>query len=258
MFLGRRLGDLAFQLIKKRREITIANLEIAFPEREARPLARASFQHLGCVLIDTLCLPYLISTLRKWILYEGMEVFERCAQEQQGVLLLTAHFGSWEVIGLATKLLGLPMHGLYQRQTNPFTDDWFYQLRANSGLKLIEKKSGLRARIKEVIVAGDLFGLVGDQGRGQRIEFFGKETDFPKWPATLALKHGTPIYFTVCIREGNFLKVKVLGEVSLLEGDTEEEIVFKTSKAYARLLEDLVRKYPEQYFWVHDMWRLFK
>ena len=258
LFLGRRLGDLGYLLIKKRRAITTRNMEIAFPEQDPRVLARSCFQQLGCTMIETLCLPYFCSNLKKWLVFEGAEVFRDATRNGKGIILLSGHFGGWEVIGHCGQRLGFPANALYQKMKSDLADQLFFDLRSFSGLKLVEKRSGLREAIRGLMEGGEMLGLMGDQGRGQKISFFGRETNFPKGPASIALKYGVQLYFTLAIREGKYLKVKVLDEIPLAEGETEDEIILETSKIYAHKLEEMVREYPEQYFWLHDLWREFK
>ena len=258
LFIGERLGDLAFNLIKKRRKITIRNMEIAFPGQDSEGLARACFRQLGCTMIETLCLPYFCSTLSKWLIFEGAEVFKEETKAGQGVILLSGHFGCWEVIGHCGHRLNFKANALYQKLNNRLTDQLFYDLRSFSGLGLIEKKTGLRDSIRKTMESGQMLGLMGDQGKGQVISFFGRDTNFPKGPASIALKYGVKLYFTLSVREGRFIKVKVLEEIPLARGETEDEIVLETTKLYVSRLEETVKKYPEQYFWLHDLWREFK
>lgn len=256
--LGRILGRLAMRLTPKRVKITRRNFEIAFPEKDATVLTRKCFEHFGCLLVETLCLPFFGSSLKKWLTFEGMEVFQEHQAKGEGSILLTAHFGNWETMSWCNRHANIIVYGLYQKQNNTLANDWFYELRRWTGLRLIEKKSGLKKVIGDALVRGETFGLVGDQGRGQYLEFFGRETNFPVGPAWNAIEHNCRLYFTLCIREGKYLRMKMLEEIPIQEGDDREEQIRKTTELYIQKLEEVVRKYPEQYFWMHDLWKEFK
>ena len=109
-----------------------------------------------------------------------------------------------------------------------------------------------------MLAGGEIFGLVGDQGRGLEIDFFGMPTAFPKGPASIARNHNASMYFTVCIRNGKYLDIEFIEQIPIQDGETEAESVEKTTIYYAQRLQELVSKYPEQYFWLHDLWKQFK
>ena len=257
IWLGHRVGDIAFILMIRRRKITIRNMQLAFPDRDSRSLARQCFQHFGCSLLETFCLPFFKTTLKKWLRFEGMEVFQKLRKEGQGVILLTSHFGNWEVMSWCAQF-DLEVSGLYQRLSFRLADQLFMQLRQVAGMKLIEKKSGIREKIYNVLDQGEIMGLVGDQGRGQSIQFFGRKTNFPLGPAETALIKNVPMIFTICVRRGKYLDMEVLEEIPLQKGEDDNQIVYNTTQTYIKRLERLISEYPEQYFWLHDIWKQFK
>ena len=257
LWLGNRIGDLAFVIMIRRRKITIRNMQIAFPQKDSVKLARKCFQHYGCSLVEVFCLPFFKSTMRKWLRFEGMEIFQDLRKRNQGVILLTSHFGNWEVMSWCAQF-DLQVSGLYQRLSFRLADQLFMQLRQVAGMKLIEKKSGIREKIYKVLDEGEIMGLVGDQGRGQVLDFFGRKTNFPLGPAETALIKEVPMIFTICVRRGKYLDMEVLEEIRLQEGEDPEQIVYNTTQVYIKRLEQLVSEYPEQYFWLHDIWKQFK
>ena len=155
-------------------------------------------------------------------------------------------------------MANLQVSGLYQRLSFKLADELFMQLRQVAGMKLIEKKSGIREKIYEVLDQGEIMGLVGDQGRGQVIDFFGRKTNFPLGPAETALLKKVPLIYTVCVRRGKYLDMEVLEEIPLQKGEDQEQIVYNTTQIYIKRLERLISEYPEQYFWLHDIWKQFK
>ena len=257
IWLGHRVGDIAFVAMNRRRKITTRNMQMAFPEKNPHKLARKCFQHFGCSLLETFCLPFFNSSMKKWLRFNGMEIFQELRDQNQGVILLTSHFGNWEVMSWCAQF-DLQVSGLYQRLSFRLADQLFMQLRQVAGMKLIEKKSGIREKIHTVLDQGEIMGLVGDQGRGQVINFFGHETNFPLGPAETAILKNVRLIFTVCVRRGKYLDMEVLEEIPVQKGEDQEQIVYNTTQTYIKSLERLVSEHPEQYFWLHDIWKQFK
>lgn len=257
IWLGNLIGDIAFILMRRRRKITVYNIQTAFPEADSLKLSRNCFRHFGCSILEVFCLPFFGSSMKKWLRFRGMEVFQQLRDEGKGVILLTSHFGNWEVMSWCSQF-DLQVSGLYQKLNLKIADELFMELRQVAGMKLIQKKSGIRELIYGVLDQKQIMGLVGDQGRGQTIDFFGKETGFPLGPAETALRKGVPMILTVCVRRGHYLDMEVLEEIPLQSGEDEEEIIYNTTKTYIKRLEKLVTDYPEQYFWLHDIWKKFK
>jgi len=257
LFFGMFLGEVGFRYLGKRREITKANMALAFPDSDSRGLARACFHHYGTCLVEVLLLPYFERTLEPWIRMHEMDIFTVRQNQNQGSILLAAHFGNWEVLGLSAKLCNLNFSVLYQKLKSELADELFYKIRIGTGISLIEKKGALKHCL-ECLKKGNVFGSVGDQGKGLTAEFFGRETQFPDGFARLAQKIDCKTFFTVCVRDGNYLDFKIVDEIDTGSGKDEQESIQKACLQYIEALEALVKKHPEQYFWMHDIWRRYK
>jgi Kdo2-lipid IVA lauroyltransferase/acyltransferase len=257
LFLGAALGNFGFRLLRKRREITVANFALAFPNLDSQQLARACFRHYGICLIEVLLLPYFDRALAPWVRCNGMDIFTSRQKENKGSILLAAHFGNWEVLGISAKICELNFSVLYQKLHSKLADDLFFQIRTGTGIFLIEKKGALKHCI-QCLKDGNVFGSVGDQGKGLTAKFFGKETQFPTGFARLAQKIDCRTFFTVCVRNENHLDFQVVEEILTNSEEDEHGSIEKACLQYVQALEALVKKYPEQYFWMHDIWRRFK
>jgi KDO2-lipid IV(A) lauroyltransferase len=148
--------------------------------------------------------------------------------------------------------LGAPIFGLYRPQKQKWVDDVLYWLRSQTGMSLLSTHQSLKETYR-VLKAGKVLGNVGDQGQGLRIPFLGRETNFPEGPVRLAQKTGSSLLFYACIREGKYLRMKLISEIEI-----DSENLYNTMQIFVLALERLIQQHPEQYFWVHDIWKEFR
>lgn len=248
------LGDWGRHLIKKRRLITETNIKKALPELDYQKICRDCYRHFGNNLLEFLLLPFHKTIFNKWLRFKNPEKFHKALEGGKGVILLTAHFGNWEILSCLSRF-ELKIYGLYQRLKHG--DSAIRMLREYTGVQLIEKKSALKEGIKALRNNG-ILGMVADQGQGKKTYFFDLETCFPEGPARIALQTGASILPTFCIRRGNFLDIEILDEIIIPENISKEEAIDKITNEFAKILEKMIKQEPAQYFWMHDLWRLFK
>lgn len=262
-FLGRRLGDLLRLAMPKRVRIARANLAIAFPEADEAQIeawARGSFRHLGEVLIDLWqsplfrIRPLLESKIRKI----GWEVAEAAKAHPEGVVVLSAHFGSWEVSAAITRLLPLPIAAVY-KPSKGFGNTLLNELRSVWNVELIPK-SEAKQGLEDARERGLGLGLVADQGGHQMYPFFGREKTFPHGSAHYCVERGAfPLVVFAPRDEHGIYQIRAQRlDWELDPTLSVEENKERFLKTYIELLEETVRRYPDQYYWLHDMWRLFK
>ena len=204
-------------------------------------------------MVELVMLPWIRPPYPHWLKSDDLAPFHEILKTDKGVTLLTAHFGNWEYLPIWA-LMGLPLTGIYQIQHQKTADEVLYMLRSSPGLELTSSRYGVKEAFR-VLKSARVLGSVGDQGQGIRAPFFGRMTSFPAGPARMALKTKTPILFCAGVREREELHLKILGEVSLDQGEDENEILYNASARFARLLEDEIRRHPEQYFWMHRIWK---
>ncbi|MBW7875429.1 MAG: hypothetical protein H3C47_05530 [Candidatus Cloacimonetes bacterium] len=246
-FLGQLIGSTAWMLLSRRRRIAIANLRMAGFEKDAIRLSLKSFQHMGMNLIEVLLLPHL-EKLSPWLIYENQK--DLC-QNPKGVVLLAAHIGNWELMGTYARL-GAPIFGLYRPQKLKWVDELLYWLRSQTGMSLLSSHQSLKDTYR-VLKDGKVLGNVGDQGQGLKLQFMGRETNFPEGPVRLAHRTDSRLLFYACLREGKYLRMKLVSEIVI-----DSENLYNAMQDFAITLENLIRIYPEQYFWVHDIWKEFR
>ncbi len=259
--LHRRLAWLWHDVLKIRREVALENVLRAFPELsrgEAEEIVRRSFAHYSRVAVEQILLPKILFRHLDELVFGGdWTVLDRALQRGKGAILVGGHLGNWELMGSAIARRGYPLWAVAAVQRNPLVDHLINAHRKASGLRIIPKNEA-RKKIPEVLSSGEMLGLVSDQDAGERgvfVPFFGIPASTPAGPAVYALRYGAAlIYIASYLENGRYrlffeeLPVKILP-------DQPEENIRRLTALHVRRLEKDVRRYPEQYFWVHRRWK---
>jgi KDO2-lipid IV(A) lauroyltransferase len=262
--LADSLGRIWFQLDKRHRQIALGNLKIAWgdelSESERRTIARGNFIHLARVLLELPHLRKLSSDdLDGFVSFHGIENFANALKRGRGVLLLASHFGNWELMALAFSLRYHPINIVVRPLDNPFLDNLLTKIRTRGGNQLIPKKGSVR-RMLHLLAAGDAVALLLDQNsdwyQGVFVPFFNEIACTNKTLSTIALRTGAPVIPAFNVRQPDgsyqiFCQPEiVLGKSGDITRDVEENTV-----KFNKIIETYVRRYPEQWFWVHQRWK---
>jgi KDO2-lipid IV(A) lauroyltransferase len=236
---------------------------MAFPEwseEERRCVLRKLFQNFGRMLADFAHFPrWKRDNIESLIVYDGFENFARAASRGKGVLFLTAHFGNWELGSFAHGVYGYPCNFVVREIDNPLMNDLINRYRCGSGGKAIEKGDFARDVLRS-FQNGEAVGVLFDQnmlpGEGVFVEFFGRPACTTTGPARMARKTGVPIVLGLVIWDAKLKKYRLrFDRVDWINSsDPEEEILANTAN-FTRLIEQYVRRYPDQWLWVHRRWK---
>jgi len=264
LWLGARLGGLAFWALPGRRHVALDNLARAFgPALEARArhsLAQASFRHLGVTVFECCRLFFgPPGAMLQRVRLDGVEHIKAALAEGRGALLLGAHFGNWELLAAAHLLTGLPPLNVVVRPLdNPFLDALVARGRERGHLRLIPKRAALPG-VRAALARGECVGILLDQHAGREgvfVPFFGAPASTTRSLAVLALKTGAPVVpaFIHRTREGEH-QVTLDPPVELVRtGQHERDVELNTAR-FTQVIERHVRQHPEQWFWVHRRWK---
>ncbi|HEX6059476.1 MAG TPA: lysophospholipid acyltransferase family protein [Gemmatimonadaceae bacterium] len=260
---GARLGALGYRPFAIRRRVVERQVAAAMPEldaREVRRIARGAYEHLGRTTIEVALLPGLgpEGVLALFEGVDGWEHVERAMIAKKGILFVTGHLGNWELAGSYVASRGIPLDAVVRRQTNPMFDRWLNETRARIGMHVVPDSEAVR-RIPRSLKQGRAIALVADQGvkglASTFVPFFGRPAKTPRGPAVFALRFDAPILFATALRQpGGKYRFFIEPVPVVRTGDTERD-VDETVAAYTRVIEDFVRRYPEQYLWQHRRWR---
>lgn len=263
VWLGTLVGLLLRVALRRRREVVIANLEIAFPEFDAagrEDLLRRHFRHLGCSVVDMLQQPCFRWRPLMWrkIRPVDWDVLRRAREGGRPVTILASHFGSWEACGSLATEPGFELLGVY-KPAKGLLNAMLMEIRLGFPLVLIPKAIAKRELIRGMRRGAGL-GLVSDQGGLTEYDFFGRPARFPSGAAWYWAKHDvTPVgVMGVRHEDGTYSCHCFLLDLPPRDQVPEADRKRVFVETYIAALEDWIRRYPEQYYWVHDIWRTYK
>ena len=272
-FLFQSITRLFYHLLGSRRRLTLRNLEIVFPDKtpkEREVMAKQSYTNFAeSMAFNALMVTGRISNeeLLDSIEVEGWENFEKAKElaGEKGLLLFSAHIGNWELLPQYAALrLETPLHIISRKTTNPLLEERVVRpLRERFGVEVFHKKNALM-RIVKVIKKGEYAGFQIDQKLnppgGIFIDFFGKKAPTLASPALLQVRFGVTVLpaFMVKPEEGKHLLV--IGKPIQWQdnGKSREEQIFELTAIHQKVIEDIILKYPNQWFWMHNRWGLPK
>jgi KDO2-lipid IV(A) lauroyltransferase len=264
--IGAWLGELFYLCDVPDRRVALFNLGLAFPERspaEHRHILRASCRNLGRVAAEFCHLPGLDARRLGEIVHfadhaQWERTIERAARD--GMIILTAHFGNWELLAYAHGLLGHPITLVHRPMHNPLFDAAITAIRAAAGTRSIKKKAAAKEAIR-VLRAHDILVIPSDQNQtrsfGVFVDFFGVPACTTPGAVRLSMLTGAPVLPVFLVREdeGPRHRIEVLPEVEMLStGDRAADIRANTQRCTA-IIEDMIRRYPEQWIWFHKRWK---
>lgn len=261
--LGEGIGILAFHLLARRRRIAIENITKALgPEVDgvpARDLARRAFAQIGRSFLEFLALPRLgAEGLRSRVALEGFEPVFEWARTGQGAILITGHFGNWELLGAAVRARGAPVQYLLPPQSNEGSDAYFDRIRAELGIPAVKIGYGMRGALL-ALRSGAFLGMLPDQDArrvGIHVPFFGRPASTHTGPARLAVRTRSPIAIALIEREpGVRFRARVLAVIAPDPGSGESPEIERITRLINETLEAAVRRRPDHWYWIHRRWK---
>ncbi len=263
LWLGRRVGWLAYHLDFTHREICLRNLRIAFgdewDERKIREVALESFQRLGSNFVSYLKLAQMpTEKVLKRIEPRGQEILAAAHRQGKGVILLTGHLGNWEIYARVHKFMPeIKFCGIYQKLKNPLINQTLQQMRTERGADMIDKPHAWDEGLKK-LRENTALSVMSDQHAGSAgtwIPFFGRLASTTNLAGLFAKKTGAPVVPVSCRQKSTGQWIIEAHEPVVTE---ENGVILDPSEITWRVnqtLEKMIRQSPEDYFWVHKRWK---
>ena len=261
---GIALGSVAHAILPHLRDRAEENLGMALPEldqAERNEIKRGVFRNLGRLLGEVSQFPKLNrENIEKVVSYVGLENFVTARDRGRGVILLTGHIGAWELSVFSHALYGYPMSFLARRIDNPLVEQLAETYRGRVGNRSIDKRGSLREVIR-TLKAGGVVGILADlnatREEGVFVDFFGMPACTTAGVATLAQRTGAAVVPGYIVWNESE-QIHHLHFEPFLEtidtGNPKADVVTNTAR-YTKALEEAIRRYPDQWLWIHRRWR---
>jgi KDO2-lipid IV(A) lauroyltransferase len=252
-----------YALLPKLRKTAETNLRIAFPDwsdAQRKALIRAMLRNLGWMAAEFASFPrYTKENIGQFVVLDGHENFLEAQRRGKGVLILTGHIGAWELSSFAHALYGFPLHYMARPIENTRIDALVNGYRCRAGNQPIFKNESARAMLKILKDAGTI-GILADQNTMPEeavfVDFFGKAASTTTGIARVALHTDAAVVPGYAIWDERLQKYRLRFEppVELIRTGNLERDILENTRRFAKVLEEIIRKYPDQWVWVHGRW----
>ena len=251
--ISQNLASIFFNYVPKRKETALKNLKIAFPDKSdewINTTLKKCYNFFIFNFLQFLAFPFDPNSIEIEVV--GEKHLKNAINQKKGTILVSAHFGSWEILGHWFGKNSYPLVGIAQRQKNKGANLFFEEKRQLSGIKQVYRKSGIDS-LYEVLDANKILGLVSDQDakrKGVFVDFFNKPASTHKGTALFHLNTDASLIYGICVQ-------KNIGQyqVEFIPINPDKKSVEDITQLYTSVIEQSIKKYPEQYFWFHNRWK---
>ena len=259
------LATLACDILKLRRSVVEDNLRIAFPElndRQRRTLVWSMWEHLFLMVAEIAHAPRKIhrSNWKKYMVTADVKKVITFLLDQRPKVIVAGHFGNFELSGYVLGMFGFPTFTVARPLDNKYLDNFVNDFRSRTGQYMLPKQ-GSSPEIEKLLAEGGVLGVLGDQAAGVKgcwVEFFGRPASTHKAIALFSLANQAPLALGYAIRTGGPLQYEIgFQDIADPVDDPAGELasVRPLTEWYSQRLEKLVRRAPEQYWWLHRRWK---
>ncbi|HTD55559.1 MAG TPA: lysophospholipid acyltransferase family protein, partial [Silvibacterium sp.] len=262
--IGAEVGTLAYRLLGRLREVAMTNLALAFPEKSVADHERILwrlYRNLGWLLAEFCQMPrYTPESTLSFAGYEGLDHYLAARDCGKGVLILTGHLGAWELSSYYHSLMGYPMSMVIRRLDNSRVDALVNRIRCLHGNRVLHKDDfarGLLGAMRQGETVGILMDTNMTPPQGEFVPFFGRLACTASGMARVALKTGAVVLPGFMLWEESERKyVLHFGEpIDLVSTGNDEQDVIENTARFTAVIETWIRRYPDQWLWVHRRWK---
>lgn len=268
---GQLVGDLLYLIDVRHRKRAIANIRRSFPrfsEAHARKLARESMRQMIMLFVEVLFtirlvrLDTFMNHVRLGDFKRTLELLMRRGADgasHNGLIMLTGHYGNWEILGYVLATLGFPTVAVARPLDNPYVNRWLLGVREKKGQRIVDKK-GATLDITRTLDAGGTVGFIADQNAGPKglfVDFFGRKASTYKSIGLLAMQYNVPVVIGYARRVGTKFEFEI-GTTDIIyprDWEREDKPLHYITQRYTKAIEDFVAAEPGQYLWVHRRWK---
>ena len=263
--LARWLASGLYRIYGRGRHRALENLRLSFPEKSQSwrdRTARRSFEHLVMLAFDVLYTTRLVrlSTWNRYLeLGDEMSEVLRLILDGRGIIMVTGHYGNFEILGYALATFGLENYSIARPIDNPHINRYLLAVRQRQGQTILDKKGATESML-EILASGATLGFIADQNAGRKglfVDFFGRKASTYKSIALLAMQYDLPIIvgYTRRIRDRFHFKIGLTRIIKPHHWRDQDDPLKWITAQYTAAIEEFVRQDPEQYWWVHRRWK---
>ena len=261
------LSFLFCDILRVRGKLVDTNLSHAFPElskKERKEIARQMWTHLFLMVAEVAHGPRQMHGLNWWRnvrIENGSKMFA-ALQADRPMILITAHFGNFEMGGYILGLLGYPTFSVARKLDNPYLNDFISSFRGQTGQYIIDKNEGYED-ILTVLGQNGVMAFLADQSAGKKgawINFFNRPASAYKAMALLSMQYDAPIFICFATRTDDrpmHFTMRMVDSLDPRELPPDVSTVQQITQWHASRLEEQIRLAPNQYWWLHNRWKTY-
>ena len=260
--MAHRIGDFLYDKLNLRRKLVEKNLERAFPEKspaERSQIAREVYHTQAINLVEALRMPLIRTKADADEMLEGdlSLIYEKSLNQGKGCLLVSAHFGNWEIMAICGGLRLKPVVVITKSQSNKFIDRKLNEWRTLHGNRMVDMKQAPRECIR-ALRSGEVVCMLSDQSGpadGYFMPFLNQDASIFLGAAVFALRCRVPLIIIMPVRIADGKYRIVLEEIPTDDLTTSDADVKRLAERYIQAIESYIRRYPAQWFWLHNRWK---
>jgi KDO2-lipid IV(A) lauroyltransferase len=259
--MGGWLGALVFWLAPQQRELACEHLRCSLTlsdERQVKVMAKQCFENLGKTVVEFMQFPRLDRRqIQRYVTFEGTEHVQQALAHGKGAIILTGHFGNWELLAASISATVAPLTPIVRELRSPRLNTLVSSYREKAGYVTINRDTGVRHALR-CLKRNELLGIVADVDtavNGVFVDFFGRHAYTPYSPVAIALKTGASILPTFIIRQPDGSHHAIIEPpLALKRTHAKEKDLVVNTQTFTKIIESYIRRYPTQWIWMHRRW----
>ena len=259
---GKFSGKFIYIMLGRYRRLTKEHLRIAFgsskSEEEISKIARSVFMNIGMSIAEVLSLPKIKNKLPSMIDIDGIERLDKVLAAGRGAIVISAHFGNWELIpiifaskGYSSNIIARPIY--YEKY-----NEWVSFMRNSMGVNIIYRTDSPK-KILKLLRNNEMIGVTPDQDidsvEGIFVNFFGRKAYTPSAPVKLAIAANAPIVPMFIVRKGLKHTIYVEEPILIEQGGDKDATIKKYTRKWSDIIEAHIRAHPDHWVWMHRRWK---
>lgn len=263
LMLGQAFGTLSFYILRRERNKVLGNMDIAFGRSksaaEKRNIAKKVFENLGKSFIEVLSIPkFTRQGFKRYVYSRNIDTLKGFLRDGKAVIILSAHFGNWELLAHYLAISGLPMNVIARRVRQSGLEAFLIRIRKRNCVNILYRDASAK-EIVDLLRDKKFVGIMPDQDMdsvsGVFVDFFGRSAWTPSGAAVLNLLTGACIVPCFIVRRAFGHEVLIENPIEVVKTGDKRKDILENTQRYTKAIEDCIRKYPEQWVWFHDRWK---